>query len=334
MGVFAMVWMVLFNEYTLALFVVSVVFKLWYKSSVGICTSTRRLNGLTALVTGANSGIGLETARDLARRGARVLLACRDPLRGQQALEDVRSVAGEGASVELVALDLLSLASVRACAAHVRATEPRLDILVNNAGAAGLGAVQSRDGLHRGLQVNHLGPFLLTLLLVDLLKKSAPARVVFVSSWAHRFATIAPEMLDHDHAKDMNDFSVYTLSKLANVVIANEFARRLKGSGVTVNSLHPGVVLTNIIRRMPRWMSIPVCIVLRVFFKTPIEGAQTTIHVAVSEDVEGVTGHYFVDCKKARMTSQAYDEALARSVWNKSQELVKVRAEEQPSFDA
>ncbi|GLH10012.1 Uncharacterized protein GBIM_15015, partial [Gryllus bimaculatus] len=259
----------------LELLAVVVAFKIWYKWSMGRCTSKRRLNGLTAIVTGANTGIGLETAKDLARRGARVLLACRDPQRGQKALEEVLSEAGDGATVALLALDLASLESVRACAKHVLATEPRLDILVN-----------------------HFGPFLFTLLLVDLLKKSAPSRIIFVSSLMHHFASLKPHQLEHEHAQKIDDTHIYSMTKLANVIVANELARKLRGTGVAVNSLHPGLVRTEFFRHLPPVLAFALNTVAGLFCKDPVEGAQTTIHLAVSEDVEGVTGRYFSDCKK------------------------------------
>ncbi|KAK7866954.1 hypothetical protein R5R35_014728 [Gryllus longicercus] len=335
MGVWRAVGALVLNRWAVAAGCALLTFKIWYKSTVGVCTSKRRLNGRTVLITGANTGIGLETAKDLARRGARVLLACRDTQRGLQALEEVLSEAGDGATVALLALDLASLESVRACAKHVLATEPRLDILVNNAGAGGLGSGLSRDGLHLGLQVNHFGPFLFTLLLVELLKKSAPSRIIFVSSKAHvRAQTLSVEDLDHARAKEMSDFAIYPMTKLCNVLISNELARRLRGSGVTVNSLHPGVVLTDFFRFLPAWFFAIFGSIARLFFKNAVEGAQTTIYAAVAEELEDVTGRYFVDCKEARAARQARDEALARAVWARSEQLVRLRPDERPTFHA
>ncbi|GLH10013.1 Dehydrogenase/reductase SDR family protein 7-like [Gryllus bimaculatus] len=322
----------LLSQWTLGVLVFAVVFKVWYKTTQGACTSRRRLDGLTALVTGANSGIGLETAKDLARRGARVLMACRDPQRGQNALEAVRAEATGGASVELLSLDLSSLQSVRACAAKVLALEPRLHILINNAGAVNVAHAPTKDGLHDTLQVNFLGPFLLTVLLVELLQRSAPARVVFVSSSYHRFARLTPDLLDYPRARELHAVQVYCLSKLAVVIVANELSRRLKGTGVTVNSLHPGAVNTAIFRHFPPWISLFFNAFLRIFMKNAVEGAQTTIHVAVCEEVEGVTGRYFSDCTESWLRSQALDEKLAQEVWEKSEKLVRLRDYERPSF--
>ncbi|GLH14449.1 Uncharacterized protein GBIM_18848 [Gryllus bimaculatus] len=323
MGVWRAVGALVLNRWAVAAGCALLTFKIWYKGTVGVCTSKRRLNGRTVLITGANTGIGLETAKDLARRGARVLLACRDTQRGLQALEEVLSEAGDGATVALLALDLASPESVRACAKHVLATEPRLDILVNNAGAGGLGSGLSRDGLHLGLQVNHFGPFLFTLLLVELLKKSAPSRIIFVSSKAHvRAQTLSVEDLDHARAKEMSDFAIYPMTKLCNVLISNELARRLRG--VTVNSLHPGVVLTDFFRFLPTWFFAIFGSIARLFFKNAVEGAQTTIYAAVAEELED----------EARAARQARDEALARAVWARSEQLVRLRPDERPMFHA
>ncbi|GLH14455.1 Retinol dehydrogenase 11 [Gryllus bimaculatus] len=315
----------------LAVMFIYAAFQMWYKMSTGVCTSKRRLDGCTVLVTGANTGIGLETAKEMARRGARVLLACRSPQRGQAALEEVRRVATKDATVALLALDLESLESVRACAAHVLATEPRLDVLINNAGAAFLSNAKTADGLHTGLQVNHFGPFLFTLLLVELLKKSAPSRIIFVSSVAHEYAKLKPEQLEYDVAKKIGDTQIYAMTKLANVLISNEFARRLSGTGVTVNSLHPGAVKTEVYRNLPAAMATIVDFGAGLFMKTPTDGAQTTIHLAVSEKVEGVTGSYFSDCKEKRMAKAAYDVNLARAIWEKSEQLMGLQANKFPS---
>ncbi|KAK7866957.1 hypothetical protein R5R35_014731 [Gryllus longicercus] len=332
MSVLAFLGALFFSRWVVLVATAAAVYRFWYKLTTGVCTSTRRLDGKTVLITGANTGIGLETARDMARRGARVLIACRDPERGQQALAKIRAEASGGATVALLALDLGDLQSVRACAAKVRESEPRLDVLINNAGAGGVGAKKTEDGLHRGLQVNHFGPFLFTLLLVDLLKKSAPSRIIFVSSIAHEYSKLSAEELDHEVAKNIDDTSIYGKTKLANVLVSNELARRLNGTGVTVNSLHPGAVQTDIFRHIPYGIDKIVHFLFGLFFKSAEEGAQTSIHLAVSEQVEGITGAYFSDCKERRMAKAAYDKGLARAVWEKSERLVRLADDERPTY--
>ncbi|GLH14448.1 Alcohol dehydrogenase [Gryllus bimaculatus] len=268
------------------------------------------LDGLSGMVTGATqvrlvlingvAGIGLETAKELARRGARVLLACRDPVKGQQALVAVRVAATAGATVELLSLDLASFESVRACASKVLAKEQRLDILVNNAGGLYFGTKPTIDGLFPEIQVNHLGSFLLTLLLIDLMKKSAPSRVIFVSTLLHRFVSMDPEHLEYTRARQLFKWQVHCVSKLASVVTAKELARRLKDTGVTVNSLHPGITRTNVFR------SLPLC-------GGPLVNLFTSIF-----------------CKEARMSTQAFDWTLAKAVWKKSENLVGLRDDERP----
>ncbi|GLH14450.1 Putative dehydrogenase with different specificities related to short-chain alcohol dehydrogenase [Gryllus bimaculatus] len=287
-----------------------------YSFGIGMCDTRGGPDGLLHFDHGANAGIGLETAKDLARRGARVLMACRDPQRGQKALEVVRAAARGDATVELLSLDLASLDSVR----DVRPHRSRL-----RSPASTFSNPTTRS--------NHFGPFLFTLLLVDLLKKSAPARIVFVSSGAHEIGKLTPERLEYSTAKDFGDMQIYSMTKLGNVLVSNELARRLKGTGVTVNSLHPGVVLTDIYRFIPWWIREPVKVLLLLFFKNAEEGAQTTIHLAVSEEVEGVTGRYFSDCKEARMSEAASNVGLARTIWEKSEQLVKLRDNERPTFD-
>ncbi|XP_067000509.2 retinol dehydrogenase 11 isoform X3 [Anabrus simplex] len=309
------------NKYVLSTIFVLVCIKIWYKATMGECRSKKRMNGKTVIVTGANSGIGKETARDLARRGARVILACRNLKLGKEAQDEIIETTGNK-NVVLYKLDLASLSSVREFARTVIKMESRLDVLVNNAGAGGLPNKKSVDGLQILMQVNHFGPFLLTILLLDLLKKSAPSRIIMVSSLMHHFSTLKVDNLNYE--KSFSGMMNYADSKLANILMANELARKLKGTGITVNSLHPGAVMTEIWRYLPSTFTI----VFRLIFKTSLEGAQTSIYLAVSEDVEGVSGKYFVDCKEAYMSRAARNEQLAKKVWEKSEELVSLKASE------
>ncbi|PSN38582.1 Retinol dehydrogenase 14 [Blattella germanica] len=263
--------------------------KLYTRITLGICTSTRRLDGKTVIVTGANTGIGKETAHDLAQRGARVILACRDLKRAQEACDGIIAATGNK-NVVVRELDLSSFASVRKFANEIIKTEPQIDVLVNNAGAGGLGNKKSRDGL-----------------LIDKLKKSAPSRIVMVSSFAHKFANFDLDNLNAE--KSFNDVQVYNIS-------------------VTINSLHPGVVITDIFRRIPKFILPTVLFFLRIFAKNARDGAQTSIYLAVSEEVEGVTGKYFADCKVATVSSKAKDDGLAKKLWEKSEALVGLKPEE------
>jgi NAD(P)-dependent dehydrogenase (short-subunit alcohol dehydrogenase family) len=299
--------------------------KLYLKLTTGVCRSKKRLDGKTVIVTGANTGIGKETARDLAQRGAKVILGCRDLERGKKACDEIIA-STDNTKVEVQHLDLSSLASVRKFANNIINTEPHLDVLINNAGVSKVGQELTGDGLLLDMQVNHFGPFLLTCLLVELLKRSSPSRIVIVASELHRLGT-----LDFDNLNSVNIYGVdrvYCNSKLANIVMSNELARKLKGTGVTVNSLHPGIVFSDIFRHFGPVIGPITNIFLRLFFKDVREGAQTSIYLAVSEDVEGVSGKYFIDCKEAGASKSTLDEGLAKKLWEKSEALVGLSLEE------
>ncbi|XP_034255292.1 retinol dehydrogenase 11-like [Thrips palmi] len=305
--------------------------KLYFKLTTGRCHSRRRLDGLTAIVTGGNSGIGKETARDLAQRGARVILACRNLVKAEEAKADIIRTTGNS-SVEVRPLDLSSLKSVREFAEEIVTTEPSLHILVNNAGMPGNRGKRSADGFDLCVQINHLGHTLLTVLLLDLLKRSAPARVVFVSSMMHlMYARLDVNDLVHEKLVPYDHLVAYSNTKLCNILTSNHLAKILSGSGVTVNSLHPGAVLTDIWERLPSLPRALVKSVLRLFMKSTEEGAQTTIYLAVSEDVEAVTGKYFSDCKEVAPSAQARNADLARVVFEKSCALVGVPVPGNPS---
>ncbi|KAK7866945.1 hypothetical protein R5R35_014720 [Gryllus longicercus] len=289
----------------------------------GVCTSAASMRGKTVLVTGANSGIGKETAKEMARRGARVLMACRNQETAEKARAEVLATAGEGASVEVVPLDLSSLESVRACAKRVLQSERRLDVLVHNAGYANTFARKlSADGHELTMATNHLGPFLLTHLLIDLLKRSKPARVVVVASELYRLARLDPATPLRPRALPAY---LYYVSKLANVHFTLELARRLEGSGVTANCLHPGMIDSGIWRNVPFPLNLPVKLIAKGFFKTPEQGAQTSIFCAVSEELEGVSGKYYLDCKEHGLSAAASDAAVAKKLWEKSEELVGLK---------
>ena len=274
--------------------------------------------GKTCVVTGATSGIGEVTARELAAKGARVLLVGRSAARCEATAGRIRGRV-PGADVEFLVADLSSQAEVRRVAAEILGKTPRLDVLVNNAGALFTKRAESVDGIEMTLALNHLGYFVLTSLLLDALRAGAPSRVVSVSSDAHKMVG----GIDFDDLQGRRRYSglrAYGQSKLANILFTTELARRLAGSGVAANALHPGVVATNfganngaasrVLRRVFDLVSIGV-----------ERGAQTSIFLATSPEVEGVTGRYFAKSREARPTAAALDESAARRLWEVSEGL-------------
>ena len=279
------------------------------------------MHGRVCLVTGATQGIGRETALGLARLGADVHLVARDRARGESVLSEVRR-AGEG-NASLFVADLASQDSTRALALEVKVRLPRLHVLVNNAGAIFTARVLSADRIEMTFALNHLGYFLLTGLLADRLRASAPARVVSVSSSAHQGARI--DFDDLQGERGYSGWRAYAQSKLANVLFTRELARRLAGSGVTANCLHPGVVATGFGKNNAGPFSWGVRIAAP-FFLSPARGARTSIWLASSPEVERVTGEYFARCKPARVSDAARDDAAARRLWEESARLTGLAA--------
>ncbi|XP_044143530.1 retinol dehydrogenase 14 [Bufo gargarizans] len=280
------------------------------------------MRGKTVIITGANCGIGRATAAELLRLQARVILACRDPERAEEAARELREETGDSGEVVVKQLDLSSLKSVRRFCQEVVREEPKLDVLINNAGVFQCPYTKTEDGFEMQFGVNHLGHFLLTHLLLGLLKSSAPSRVVVVSSKLYKYGEINFDDLNSE--KSYSRGSAYSRSKLANILFTRELARRLDGTGVTVNALHPGIVRTN----LGRHINIPVLVkplfnvVSWAFFKSPVEGAQTSIYLASSPEVEGVSGKYFGDCKEEDLLPKAMDDLVARKLWDISEVMV------------
>lgn len=272
------------------------------------------LAGRTFIVTGANSGIGRITASTLAGRGAQVFLACRSPEKGEAVAAPLRAA---GAKAEVLPLDLADLSSVRGAGAAFLARGLPLHGLINNAGVAGSRSL-TRDGFELTFGVNHLGHFLLTRLLEPSLRSGAPARVVNVSSQAHRRAKGIDFSVLRQPARSRTAFPEYSVSKLANVLFTRELARRWAGSGITANALHPGVVATGIWRRLPgplRW-------ILERFMISPEEGARTTIFCATAPELAGVSGRYYDRGRESTPSPVALDDALAARLWEESEKLV------------
>ncbi|KAK3554627.1 hypothetical protein QTP70_030021 [Hemibagrus guttatus] len=285
----------------------------------GVCMSTARLDGKTALVTGANTGIGKETALDLAARGARVILACRDVEKGEEAAAEIRTHVG-GAQVEVRELDLADTYSIRAFAQRFLREVSHLHIMINNAGVMMCPYMKTADGYEMHLGVNHLGHFLLTFLLIGVLKRSAPSRIIVVSSLAHYFGWI--RFHDLHSQGSYNSGLAYCQSKLANVLFTRELARKLTGLNVTVNSVHPGTVRSDLVRHSTL-MSL-VFALFSIFLKTPQEGAQTSIYCAVAEELHSITGKHFSDCAPASVAPQGRCDETARRLWDVSCDLLGI----------
>ncbi|HXX71943.1 MAG TPA: SDR family oxidoreductase [Candidatus Acidoferrum sp.] len=274
---------------------------------------SENMSGKTCVVTGANAGIGKETARALAHRGAHVVLVCRNGPKGEAAMEEIRRESGS-TRLDLLIADMSSMESVRALASEMQKRYPRLDVLLNNAGAALQKRTLSTDGIEMTIAGNHLGPALLTLLLRDLLKASAPSRVINVSSEAQRHARLDLNDLQFERRK-YSGFAAYGQSKLLMNAFTFELARRLETSGVTANCLHPGVVRTNIGGTSPGLLFKIIVAAIRPFMLDPKQGAEGSVYLASSPAVSQVSGKYFVKCKPAEPNPLLRDPKVWTAIW-------------------
>jgi retinol dehydrogenase 12 len=270
------------------------------------------LSGRTFLITGANTGIGYATAADLANRGGRVYLACRSEQKGQAAVAQIVAATGNEA-VTFLPLDLGDLASVRRCAAQFLGRGEPLHVLINNGGVGGARGITA-DGFELAFGVNHLGHFALTAALLDCLAASAPARVVTVSSDSHYQAKGIDFEAVRRRTASVTGLPEYAVSKLSNVLFTQELARRLDGRGVTAYSLHPGVVASDIWRRVP-W---PVRPLLKLRMITPEQGARTSLYCATAPEVAQVSGRFYVKCAEQAASGVATPE-LAGVLWERSE---------------
>ncbi|CAB3229608.1 unnamed protein product [Arctia plantaginis] len=300
--------------YVVLLIAVAIYVKLKFEPVKGICNSNVRLDGKTVLVTGGNKGIGLETARDLASRGAKIIIASRDGQKSAEAMADIIKTTGN-TNIEYKYLDLSRFSSVRKFAEEFNQTHDRLDIMINNAGFITLAPTVTEDGNDMIIQVNYLGPFLLTNLLLNRIKASPSGRIVIVTSILHAYGRVTPSELT---GLNTNCFTKYSNSKLCTILWTKALAMRLPRN-VTVNCLHPGFVRTDIFKGLDRFTQKCLDILIDIFnFKTPEEGAQTTIYLAASEEVNNISGKYFMECQEAEHSKSGHNEELVEMIWNKS----------------
>jgi NAD(P)-dependent dehydrogenase (short-subunit alcohol dehydrogenase family) len=283
-------------------------------------TAGEQLQGKHCMITGASSGLGRVTALELARMGAQLTLVCRNRSRGEDAIAEIREKTGNR-TVTLMLADLSVQQSIRDLAAGFIDRGEPLHVLVNNAGLFNLKRELTADGVETVFAVNHLSYFMLTLLLLDRIRQSAPARIVNVASAAHQHRTINFDDLGGE--RRYPSMRIYGQSKLANVLFTYELARRLEGSGVTVNCAHPGAVATGLGANNGALAKL-LMPVIGLFMRSPEQGAATQIYLASSPEVEGISGKYFVDCKPALSSSESYDTAVARRLWEVSTRMTGV----------
>uniref|UniRef100_A0A182NH89 Uncharacterized protein n=1 Tax=Anopheles dirus TaxID=7168 RepID=A0A182NH89_9DIPT len=284
-----------------------------------------RCDGKVILITGANTGIGKETARELLKRGGKVYIACRSLERANEARNDIVAQTGLG-EIHVRELDLASMESIRKFAKGFLEEESRLDLLINNAGVMACPKALTKDGFEQQLGVNHLGHFLLTNLLLDRLKASPPSRIINLSSLAHKYGKINRKDLNSEHS--YNQVTAYCQSKLANVMFTRELAKRLQGTGVTAYAVHPGTVDTDLPRHMGSFFFLfdhkLVKPLLRVAFKTPLSGAQTTLYTALDEDLALESGKYYADCREQKLSKYARNDELAAWLWEESARMTRL----------
>lgn len=275
--------------------------------------------GKLALVTGANSGMGMATVEALSDAGAKVVMLCRSEVRGREALEKL--TAGKDREIQLMLCDLGDYESIRSFAAEFKKKFGKLDILVNNAGFISLDRQETREGVERQFGINHLGHFLLTTELMELMGEGA--RIVVVASGAHKAGKIHFD--DINLTRGYNVVKAYGQSKLANVLFTRELARRLRDRGITVNCCHPGAVATNMGVNRETGFGKTITGLLRPFFQTPAEGARTAVFLATDESVKEITGEYFYKCKIAKSSKRSHDMEAAARLWELSERMVGLK---------
>lgn len=306
-----------------------IIVRLYEKNTNAMCKSQKRLDGKLALVTGGTSGMGLKIAKDFARRGAKVIVACPFKEEGLSARKEIIEKTGNK-NIIFKLLDLSSVDSVQKFAADILKSEDRLDILINNAGVGVPKDFITADGMSFIMQVNYFGHFLLTLLLLPLMMKtgkpSEPARIVNTSSVLHRFGMVHMDTLNKTNYWLMT--LIYAKSKICLVLFAHELTKRLKGTNVVINSVDPGAVGTRIFESTGWFYGSILRLSIVFLYKTPYEGAQTALHVALDPEAGSVSGVFFKNCAKSRAVSWAYSDKVARQLYEESVRLVKLSQED------
>ncbi|MBI3650878.1 MAG: SDR family oxidoreductase [Acidobacteria bacterium] len=272
------------------------------------------MNGNLCLITGANTGIGKVAARRLAEMGANVVMVCRNRHKGEAALQEIKTTSGNQ-HIELMIADLSSQAEIHKLADQFKAKYHRLDVLLNNAGVYIPKRTLTVDGLETTFAVNHLAYFLLTNLLLEVLQQSAPSRIVNVSSAAHQYGKVEFDNLQGERL--YKGIPAYSNSKLENILFTRELARRLAGTPVTANALHPGAVATGIFRNTLK----PIEWLIKLFTMSPEKGALTSVYLATSQEVAGITGKYFEKQQEKAPSHAAQDDETARRLWQVSEQL-------------
>jgi NAD(P)-dependent dehydrogenase (short-subunit alcohol dehydrogenase family) len=274
--------------------------------------------GKRVIITGATSGIGLAGAQELARRGAHLSLVARSQNRAAAAVARIMAAGGSGTAVDVLPADLSSQASIRRLATEILAKYPRIDVLINNAGGINRTRTLTEDQLELTWAVNHLAPFLLTMLLLEGIKASAPARIITTTSDAHKGAHVPFDDIDAVGGYGGMGFTRYGQTKLANILFTTELARRLEGSGVTANCFHPGFVATGFNRNNGTLMTVAMRLA-RPFARTPAKGADTLVWLADSAEVARESGGYFVNRTRTQPSAAASDQESARRLWEVSE---------------
>lgn len=280
--------------------------------------TTPDMSGKVVLITGATSGIGMEAAAVLAQHGARVVIVGRNPRKTEAVCADIR-LRAQSDAVEYLLCDFTSQEAIRSLASEYRKRHERLDVLVNNAGTVFSKRILTDGGIEATFAVNHLGYFLLTHLLLDLLVASAPARIVNVASVAHYRGTLDFQDLGYEHGYKI--LRAYARSKLCNVLFTRELARRLAGTNVTVNAVHPGTVATHIWDGAPTWVRPALALAKRLFMISPEQGAERIVYLVMSDTVAGETGQYFEKDQPRKPSRLARDNQVAERLWEESMRL-------------